>query len=102
MHRQVIVESIQSRGLANRCKQPKRGRCFPLRSSSAVSHSFFKIFTGVWLIYNVVLVPAVQQSESVIHMLFFYTHIHFFFQFFSRIDHYRVLSSSLCYVAGPY
>ena len=26
------------------------------------------IFTGVWLIYNVVLVSAVQQSESVIHI----------------------------------
>ena len=30
---------------------------------------FFKlIFIGVWLIYNVVLVSAVQQSESVIHI----------------------------------
>ena len=31
--------------------------------------SFFKkIFIGVELIYNVVLVSAVQQSESVIHI----------------------------------
>ena len=29
---------------------------------------FFKIFIGVLLIYNVVLVSGVQQSESVIHI----------------------------------
>ena len=33
---------------------------------------FFKlIFIGVYLIYNVVLVSAVQQSESVIHIHIF-------------------------------
>ena len=35
-------------------------------------HSFFKkFFVGLYLIYNAVLVSAVQQSESVIHI-----HIH--------------------------
>lgn len=28
---------------------------------------FFLIFTEVWFLYNVVLVSAVQQSESVVH-----------------------------------
>ena len=31
--------------------------------------SLFLIFIGVYLIYNVVLVSGVQQSESVIHTL---------------------------------
>ena len=47
---------------------------------------FKKIFIRVQLIYNIVLVSDVQQSESVIH-------IHtFFLRFFSYIGHYRVLS----------
>ena len=48
---------------------------------------FFKIFIGIYMIYNVVLVLGVQQSESVIHM-----HISssLFFRFFSHIGHYRV------------
>ena len=47
-----------------------------------------KFFIGLQLIYNVVLLSAVQQSESVIH-----THISgLFLDFFSHIGHYRVLS----------
>ena len=42
---------------------------------------------GVWLIYNVVLVSAEKQSESLIH-------ISIFFRFFSHIGHYRVLQAS--------
>ena len=38
---------------------------------------FLKIFIGVQLIYNVVFVSGVQQSESVIH-----THISTLFLFF--------------------
>ena len=44
---------------------------------------------GVWLIYNVVLVSAEKQSESLIHI-----HISIFFRFFSHISHYRVLQAS--------
>ena len=49
-------------------------------------------FIRVYLIYNVVLVSAVEQSESVIHI-----HVStLFLRFSSHIGHYRVLSS-LCY-----
>ena len=34
---------------------------------------FSLVFIGVELIYNVVLVPAVQQSESVIHISLFFS-----------------------------
>ena len=46
-----------------------------------------------WLIYNVALVSAVQQRESV------YIYIYpLSFRFFSHIDHYRVLSRVSCAV----
>ena len=35
--------------------------------SSGVNSFFFLIFTEVWFLYNVALVSAVQQSESVVH-----------------------------------
>ena len=41
--------------------------------------------------YNVVLVSAVQQSESVIHI-----HVSTLFRFHSHIGNYRVLSRVLC------
>ena len=41
------------------------------------------------MIYNVVLVSAEKQSESLIHI-----HISIFFRFFSHIGHYRVLQVS--------
>ena len=60
---------------------------------------FSIIFVGVQLIYNVLLVPGVQKSESVIYI---YICIYpLFFRFFPHIDHYRVLSS-LCYTVCPY
>jgi len=50
------------------------------------------------LIYNVVLVSGVQQSESITHT---HTHTHIyiytlFFRFFSHIGHYRVLTGVPC------
>ena len=51
---------------------------------------FFWFFIGVQLIYNVVLVSAVQQSESVIYIY------PLFFRFFSHIGDYRVLSRVPC------
>ena len=51
---------------------------------------FFKlIFLGVLLLYNVMLVSAEQQSESVIH-----THVStLFFIFFPHVGHYGVLNN---------
>ena len=45
------------------------------------------LFIGVELIYKVVLVSGVQQSESVIHI-----YILIFFRFFPHLGHYRILS----------
>ena len=39
-----------------------------VRSEKNVKFLFFKIFVGVQLIYNLMLVSAVQPSESVIHI----------------------------------
>ena len=47
-------------------------------------------FIAIQLIYNVVLVSAVQQSQSV-------THVHIFTflkRFYSHVDHRKVLNSS--------
>ena len=54
---------------------------------------FLKIyFIEVWLIYNVVLISAVQQSDSVIH-IYIYT---FFFIFFSMMVYHRILNIVPC------
>ena len=51
---------------------------------------FFLYFTEVQLIYNVVLISAVQQRDSV-------RHIHtFFFIFFSTIVKHRILNIAPC------
>ena len=52
---------------------------------------FKLIFTGVQLIYNVVLVSGIQQSEPVIH-------ISTFLIFFFHRDHYKVLTSIPCVI----
>ena len=49
-------------------------------------YTFFLI--EVQLIYNVVLVSGVQQSDSAIYI--------FFFRFFSLIDYYKILSIFPC------
>ena len=51
----------------------------------------FLIFVGVQLIYNIVLVSGVQQSDSVIHV-----HISIFVRFFSHVGYYRILSKVPC------
>ena len=51
-------------------------------------------FIEVELIYSLVLISTVQQSDSVIHI---YVHPPFF-RFCSRISHYRVLNRVLCAV----
>ena len=59
---------------------------------------FFKSFIGVQLIYNVVLVLGVQQSESVIHI-----HISTLFQIlFPHRPLQSIEQSFLCYTVGPY
>lgn len=50
---------------------------------------FKKIFIGIKLIYNVVLVLGVQHRESVLH-------IYIIFRFFSHIGYDRILSRELC------
>ena len=53
---------------------------------------FFKLtFTGIYLTYNVVLVLGVQQSNSVIHIIYY-----LFFRLFPHISHYKVLSRVSC------
>ena len=53
-------------------------------------------FIDVKLVYTVVLVPGVRESDSVIH-IYIYS-----FKFYSLIDYYKILSiSSLCYTIGP-
>ena len=59
---------------------------------------FYIIFIGVQLIYNVVLVSGVQQSESAIHI-----HISTLFQIlFPYRSLQSIEQSSLCYAVGPY
>ena len=53
------------------------------------SHSCFFLI-GVWLIYSVVLVSGVQQSDSVIHT--------FFLRFFSIASYYWTLNIAACAV----
>ena len=52
-------------------RQPGQGACFRLNQLGTPSRAynlFKKFFIGVWLIYNVMLVSGVQQSESIIHI----------------------------------
>ena len=48
------------------------------------------------MIYNVVSVSGVQQSESHIYIYPLFLLFFFFFRFFSHIGHYRVLSRVPC------
>ena len=59
---------------------------------------FIFIFIGVELIYNIVLVSGVHQSESVIHI-----HTAFLFQIlFPYRSLQNIEQSSLCYIVGLY
>lgn len=49
------------------------------------------IFTGVWLLYNVILVSAIQHSESAICI-----RISPLYGFLSRLGNHRALSRILC------
>ena len=68
----------------------KKGPLRPPRCPIYKLPSFFFLF-GVQLIYNVVLVSGVQQSESVIHLSTL-------FRFLSCIGHYRALSRFPCVI----
>ena len=55
-----------------------------------LAFNFLKIFIAVELVYSVVLISAVQQSDSVIHT---YIYIYmFFFIFFSIMVYHRRLN----------
>ena len=72
-------------------------KLYPLNTLFVFFKNVYLLFlTEVQLIYNVVLITAVQQSDSVIH-------IHSFFKiFFSIIVQHRILNeySFLCYTVG--
>ena len=79
-------------------------KCSPTRYFSY----FFKIyFTDIQLIYNVMLVSAVQQSDSVIHLhtcvyiyIYIYTHtFSYSFPLWFIIQYFEY--SSMCYTVGP-
>ena len=53
---------------------------------------FFIFLIGVWLIYNVVLVSDIQQSDSVIYIYLL------FFRNFSIIDYFKILNIVLCVI----
>ena len=57
-------------------------------------------FFEVQLIYNVVLVSSVQQSDSVIHIYRIYIYILFYILFHYRLLH-VIEYSFLCYTVGP-
>ena len=74
--------------------------CFLFSFSRTINSGFLclKIFIGIWLIYNVVLVTGVQKSESVI-----YIHISTLFQIlFLHRPLQSIEQSSLCYTVGPH
>ena len=52
---------------------------------------YLKKLIGVQLIYNVMLVSAVQKSESVLYIMY-----SFLFRLFSHIDNYGPLSRAPC------
>ena len=62
----------------------------------------FSFLTDIWLIYNVVLVSAVQQSDSFIYMciyiyIYIYIYIHILFlMFFSIMVYQRILNIVPC------
>ena len=65
------------------------------------SSFFFFNFIEICLIYNVVLIPVVKQSDLVIHMcVCVYIYIYFII-FFSIMVYHRILNSFLCYTVGP-
>ena len=83
------------------------GQCpTPSLVSSSVENGFFLssyffliYFIEICLIYNVVLIPVVKQSDLVICM---YIHIYIYFIiFFSIIVYHRILNSFLCYTVRP-
>ena len=65
------------------------------------AYLFILIFIGVQLIYNVVLVSGVQQSDSVMYIKCMYIYVYIGFQI---LFHYKLLQDteygSLCYTVG--
>ena len=47
---------------------------------------FLLFYIRIQLIYNVMLISGLQQSDSII-----YTHVSIYVNFFSYIDYYRIL-----------
>ena len=99
-----LMEIWECSLLFNFCKYFEKDRCkfflveFPVNLLGSelfgddFGGNFLKlIFTGVQLIYNVVSVSGVQQSESVMHI-----HISLFLRFYFHVGHYKVLNRVPC------
>ena len=61
-----------------------------------VIYLFIYLFLKCKLIYNVVLVSAVQPSDSVMYIYTYICIYIFFFRFFSTVGYYKVLSIVPC------
>ena len=72
-------------------KTERRQLFFFLGGNGQYSNLYFLFYVGIQLVYNVVLVSSVQQSESVIC-------IFILFRLLSRIDYYIILSRIPCAV----
>ena len=68
--------------------------CFPVSESLPKRHRFHFIYLiEVQLIYHVVLVSGIQESDSVLHVyIYIYIYI-FFFRYFSIIGYYKILNT---------
>ena len=71
---------------------------FPFSTPSSAFFFFRLIFNGVYLICNVLLVSAVQRSESVIHICIS-THFQILFPYRPLKN---IEQNVLCYRVGPY
>ena len=66
-----------------------------IKNGANLASNVFKLLKiEIQLIYNVVLISGIQQSDSVIHT-YIYIYI-FFFRFFSIIGYYKILSIVPC------
>ena len=82
----------RSSSIHNAAQTPSRtmraGADSPVFSPWSSQWVFLFVLIEVQVVYNVVLVSGVQQSDSVIHI--------FFFTFFSLISYYKILSRVPC------
>ena len=82
-----------------RTETKRFSRWVGFRLTPVASRTPVFLFTEVQLIYKVLLVSSIQQSDSIINIYYIYM---FFFRFFSTIEYSKMLNvNSLCYPIGP-